>query len=91
MDPESKKLLKDTFDLAQKNNKMLHKVRRVQKWVTFWQTLKLLVIIGIAVGAFYFIEPYLDKVLSLYDSISSTEQKLKNSPSVSDLLEKFGN
>ena len=91
MDPESKKLLKETFSLAQKNNKMLHKVRRVQKWATLWHTLKFLIIIGITLGLFYYIEPYLNKILDLYNSISNTEQKLNNIGSVSDILKNIGN
>ncbi len=89
MDLESNKLLEKTFALAQENNKMLRRVRGVQKWSAFWQALKILVIIGVAFGLFYYIEPYLDKMLNLYNSISSTEQKLNSGGSVLDLLEKF--
>ena len=90
MDPESKKLLEETFALTRDNNKMLHKVRSVQKWATFWQTLKILMIIGIALGAFYFLEPYLNKMVDLYNSISGTAQKLNNTgSSFQDLLKKF--
>jgi len=91
MDPESKKLLEETFSLAQKNNKMLRKVRNVQKWAIFWHTLKILVIIGLIFGSFYYIEPYLNKILDLYSSISNTEQKLNNIGSVSDILKNFEN
>lgn len=92
MDPESKKLLEATFQLAQENNHMLHKVRSVQKWATFWRTLKILVVIGIALGSFYFLEPYLNKIANLYNSISGMEQKLNGgSSSFQDLLKKFQN
>ncbi len=90
IDTQSQKLLQDTFDLVQENNQMLHKVRSVQKWEAFWQGLKWLVIIGIALGSFYYIQPYMQKMLDLYNSISGTEQKL-NSGSVQDLLKKLGN
>jgi uncharacterized protein involved in cysteine biosynthesis len=92
VDPESKKLLEATFQLAQENNHMLHKVRSVQKWATFWRTLKILVVIGIALGSFYFLEPYLNKIANLYNSISGMEQKLNGgSSSFQDLLKKFQN
>ncbi|MEK7080859.1 MAG: hypothetical protein AAB902_00470 [Patescibacteria group bacterium] len=92
MDPESKKLLEETFALAQENNKMLHKVRSVQKWATFWRTLKIVVVIGIALGSFYYLEPYLNKIADLYNSISGTGQKLNESGgSFQDLLKKFQN
>jgi hypothetical protein len=89
VDPESKKLLEDTYSLALENNKMLHKVRNVQKWATFWSWLKVFLIIGITFGSFYFLEPYLNKVVDLYNSVSGTQQKLNGSSSIQDLLKKF--
>ncbi len=85
MDPESKQLLQNTLVLTEENNKMLHKIRGVQKRETIWRTLKILVIIGIAFGSFYFIEPYLNKIMNLYNSVIGMEQKLNNSP-LQDLL-----
>ena len=90
MDPESKKLLEETFTLTQENNKMLHKVRSVQKWAIFWSWLKIVVIIGITLGSFYFLQPYINKIIDLYNSISGTEQKLNNSSdSFQNLLKKI--
>ena len=90
MDPESKKLLENTFVLAQENNKMLRKVRSIQKWGVFWSLLKIILIIGITLGSFYFLRPYIDKIKDLYNSISGVQQKLNdNSNSFQDLLKKF--
>ena len=87
MDPESKKLLEETFALAQENNKMLRKIRSTQRWAAFWQTLKLLVIIGVILGSLYYIEPYLNKILDLYNSVSATQQKVSGGTNaVQDLL-----
>lgn len=92
MDPESKKLLEETYQLVKDNNEMLHKVRTVQKWATFWHTLKVLVIVGVALGAFYFLQPYIDGVVNFYSSISgakTTEKAPENSSFFQDLLKKF--
>ena len=88
MDPESKQLLQNTLALAEENNKLLHKIRGVQKRETIWNTVKILVIIGIALGSFYYVEPYLNKVMDLYSSVSGVEQKINNS-SFQDLLKKL--
>jgi hypothetical protein len=88
MDPESKQLLQNTLALAEENNKMLHKIRGVQKRGTFWQILKFIIIIAIAFGSFYYIEPYLNKIMALYSSVSGMEQKINDSP-FSDFLKKF--
>ena len=88
MDQQSKQLLQNTLVLAEENNKMLHKIRGVQKRGTLWQVLKLIVIIGIALGSFYYIEPYLNKIIDLYNSVSGMQQQINNSP-IQDLLKKF--
>jgi hypothetical protein len=90
MDPESKKLLEETHTLAEENNKMLHEVRNVQKWSTFWQTFKVLVIIGIALGSFYFLEPYINNAVNLYKSVSGTAQNANGTnSSFQDFLKKL--
>jgi hypothetical protein len=87
MDPESKKLLEETLELEKENNHMLHKIRNVQKWATFWSLFKVFLIIGITLGSFYFLEPYIDNVLNLYGSLSGTTQKLDNAgSSIQDFL-----
>ena len=88
MDPESKQLLQNTLALAEENNKLLHKIRGVQKRETVWRVLKYVVIIAIAFGSFYFLEPYLDKLVGVYDSVMGIQQKVNNSP-LQDLLKKF--
>ena len=88
MDPESKKLLQDTLALTEENNKMLHKIRGIQRRGAIWQALKWIIIIGIAFGSFYFIEPYLNKVMELYNTVTGMEQKINNNP-IQDLLKNF--
>ncbi len=87
MDPESKQLLQNTLALTEENNKMLHKIRSVQKRDAIWQTLKYILIIGIALGAFYFLDPYLNKIIDLYNSVAGAQQKLNTTGSpLQDLL-----
>ncbi|MFA6585610.1 MAG: hypothetical protein WCS86_00395 [Candidatus Paceibacterota bacterium] len=86
MDPESKQLLQNTLALAEENNKMLHKIRGAQRREVVWRTLKILVIIAIAFGSFYFVEPYLNKVMDMYNSVVGVQQKLNSG---SDLLKKL--
>ena len=88
MSPEPEKLLEETYQLAKENNKMLRRVRGVQKRQALWSVLKIVVVIGLALGAFYYLEPYLNKILGLYNSISGIEQKI-NSSSLKSLLDKF--
>ena len=65
MDPEERKLLERTLRLVEENNSMIHKMRRAQKWASFTRTLYWIVIIGVSIGAFYFLQPYINKMQSL--------------------------
>jgi hypothetical protein len=71
VDSESKQLLQNTFNLTEENNKMLRKMRRAQKISSFMQVIYWLIIIGIAVGAFYFLPPYISQ-LEKFLKISGT-------------------
>ena len=90
MDPESKSLLAETYALAKENNDILHGIRRSQRMASFMRAIYWLIIIGITFGSFYLLQPYINKMLDLYNSVSGTEQKL-NSGSLQDLLKKLGN
>lgn len=89
MDPESKKLLEETFRFAQENNNMLRRVRSVQKWANLWSLLKVLLIIGIALGSFYFLEPFVNKFIGIWNNISGSQQQQLNSNPIQDLLKKL--
>jgi hypothetical protein len=89
MDPESKKLLEETFKLVQDNNNMLHKVRRVQRWAVLWHSLKILLIVGIALGSFYFLEPVINKFITIWNNVSGSQQQELNSNPIQDFLKKF--
>jgi len=85
MEQEEREILEKTLKTAEENNKMLHRVRGVQKRQALWTVLKFLVIFGVAVGAFYYIEPYLEKVVNVFNSISGVKQSVDTS-SVGEML-----
>jgi hypothetical protein len=71
VDPEAKQLLKDTFNLAQENNKILHSLRRSMRLARIMSILYWALIIGSAVGAYYFIQPYIDQLMGVYGNAQS--------------------
>jgi len=77
MDPEGKRLLEETFELEQDNNKMLRSMRRSLLWGRVMTVVYWLIIIGISVGAFYFLQPYLNKLMSVYGSFSNLLKNIK--------------
>ena len=78
MDPESKEMLKEALELSQENNKMLHSMRRSMRMARIMSFVYWAFIIGSAIGAYYFIQPYIDQVLSVYAGATDTINSIKN-------------
>ncbi len=78
MDPQSKELLEKTFALTEENNKMLKKIRSSQKWTSFVRSIYWVIVIGLGVGAFYFIQPYFEKTQNFFQNTSDTVNSFKN-------------
>ncbi len=77
MDQESKKLLEETYELERENNKMLHKLRRAQKNAVLMSVAYWFIVIGISVGAFYFVQPYVDSAIKLYKDANQSINQIK--------------
>ena len=94
MDGETKKLLEENLALNKENNKLLHKIRDVQRWGQITHIFYWFLIIGVTIGAFYFIKPYLGNLLNVYtggvsgiNNISDITKNLKNGQTnIQDLL-----
>ena len=77
MDAESKKLLQDTFALAEENNKMLHSMRRSMRWQRVMSILYWVFIIGSTIGVFYLIQPYIDSLKGASNGASNLYDQYK--------------
>ena len=94
MDEETKKLLEENLALSKENNKLLLKIRSVQRWARITRIFYWFLIIGVSIGAFYFIKPYLGNLLNVYtggvsgiNNISDITKNLKNGQTdIQDLL-----
>jgi len=78
MDGEERQLLEKTFELAKENNKMLRKIRRGQKWASFMRMVYWIIIIGVSIGAFYYLQPYIEQMQSFIKSTGTTFDQFKN-------------
>ena len=77
MDPEAKQLIEKTYSLVEENNKILRRMRRSQKVTSIMRVVYWLIIIGIAIGAFYFLQPYIDKLEKFLGSTGISIDQLK--------------
>ena len=71
MDPESKKLLEETLALTRENNSMLHSMKRSMVMARAMTIFYWLFIIGSAIAAYYFIQPYFSRLMNVYGGASS--------------------
>jgi len=78
MQPEEKEMLKKTLELAQENNKMLHNIRRSMFWGRIVRVVYWIIIIGAAIGIFYYIAPYIDSAVSAYGNVKGDLQSFGN-------------
>ena len=63
---ELKELVRQAVALGEENNNLLRKMRRAEKWSSFFRFIYWIIIIGLSVGAFYFIQPYAAALESLW-------------------------
>ncbi|MEK7635281.1 MAG: hypothetical protein AAB446_02535 [Patescibacteria group bacterium] len=69
MEPEEREMLKKTLELAQENNKMLHNIKRSMFWGRVASTVYWVIIIGAAIGIYYYIQPYIDSAINAYGNV----------------------
>ncbi len=78
MDTEEKQMLEETLALVKENNEMLKKVRGIQKWNLFFKIFYWILIVGVSVGTFYFLQPFVEQLQNTVKETNSSFQKLKD-------------
>jgi hypothetical protein len=70
MDEETRQLLQKNLEVSQESLKILKKINRARIAGNIFSFLKWMVIIGASVGAYYYIQPYLDQMLALIKQLN---------------------
>jgi len=78
MSPEERELLNRSVSLAEDNNKMLRSMKRSMFWAHVTSALYWILIIGVSVGAFYFLQPYVDEIVKTYGSVIGALRNFQN-------------
>lgn len=68
MTPEEKSLLERTYKLAEENNGILRSIRRSTRVALFMRMFYWVIVIGVSIGAYYLIQPYVNFLLNLIGS-----------------------
>jgi hypothetical protein len=77
MTPEERALLQRMAQTVEENNEILHGIRSSMRWARVWRVVYWTVIIGSAVGAYWFIQPYIDTLLGLYTNAQTNINTMK--------------
>lgn len=71
MTPEERSLLERTLKITEDNNAMLHSIRRSSRISNIMRIIYWGVIILLSFGAYYFIQPYANMMLGLFNQGSN--------------------
>jgi len=81
--------------MVQENNTLLRKMRRAALWGRIWHVLYWTVIIGLSIGAYYFIQPYVEQVQGIYGGVQGDVENIRGAAgqlrNISDTLRQFAN
>jgi hypothetical protein len=87
MTPEELQLLRETHALAEENNQLLKKIRRANFYSSAVRVIYWGIIIGLSLGAYYFIQPYVDQITGTYQGFQDNVSTVKTATNgVGDLL-----
>ncbi len=75
--------------LAQENSRMLQGIYRRARINMVVNVVKWVVIIGISIGAFYFIQPFLDTVVDSYSKLLGGGNSGTQGNGITDLFKQF--
>jgi cell division protein FtsL len=88
MEPSLDARLKSIEEKLDKNNQLLVKVRRVQRQGQLFKILYWVLIVLLAFGAFYYIQPYVNQLLETYTGIQDTQEKMQSTiPNLTNINE----
>lgn len=77
MEPEDKKLLEKLYKITEENNEMLHTMRSIQRRQFIFLIVKWIIILGISIGLFYSLEPYVDNFKTFITESEGAFEKFK--------------
>jgi hypothetical protein len=67
-------MLKKALELAEENNQMLHAMKRAMFWGRVARIIYWVIIVGGAIGAYYYLQPYIDGAVNAYGSVKGDLQ-----------------
>lgn len=79
------KQFKELLENQEKTRTLVEKLWQAEKWRRFWTIFRYVIYIGVILGAFYFLTPYVEKLTSAVQNLQSA----KSPKELQKALEKF--
>ena len=73
-----KRLLQKNLEVSQESLDILKKINRARIISNIFTFLKWVIIIGLALGAFYYLEPYVDQIKNTYKEIQNLQLNISS-------------
>ena len=86
MDPQDRKLLEETAKLAKENHKILKKMHRQNVLGSVVRTLRFIVVVGIAIWAYYISLPIIEQLQTTLQNLQSAQDSILELKNVTDDL-----
>ena len=64
---------------------LVQKLWRAEKWHRFWMIFRYVVYLGVILGTFYFLNPYIEKYISLFQNVGD----INNPQELQKFLQQF--
>jgi len=77
--------IKEVLEKQEETLVLVEKLWRAEKWRRFWTIFRYVVYIGILLGAFYFLTPYIEKLIGVAQGL----QGAQSSQDLQKLLEQL--
>ncbi|MFH1626627.1 MAG: hypothetical protein ABH971_00775 [bacterium] len=72
MNPEEKELLEKTYEMTKENSHILKGIKKANQWSALFRIFYWIIIIGISIGIYYYIEPYINSILKSFNNLQAT-------------------
>jgi hypothetical protein len=90
MDPELENLIKEDLEINKENNELLKKLWGNVKLSRTFRLLYWVIIIAITLGAYYYVQPLIDKLIGVYSGFGQIGDSIQNLPDASILSNFLG-
>ncbi len=73
---ELQKIVEETRELSLDNNRILHSIQRRDRLSLIAKIIYWVIILGIAAGAVYYVQPYIDQLKEVYSGMVKTQHNV---------------